>query len=134
VRFPGAEAGADDRLVSNVDIAVTVADLAGVPPGLAPDGRSLVPLLQDVKPCRWRDGVLLEWAGGMGVPPWWEVRTTGYAYVEYATGEVELYDLAGDNGPADPFELDNRAGDPAYAGARAELAALLAGSRSGAIR
>lgn len=133
VRFPGAEARTDDRPVSNVDIAVTVADLAGVPTGLAPDGRSLVPLLRNVKPCRWRKGVLLEWAGAMGVPPWWEVRTPDYAYTEYVTGEVELYDLTGASGPGDPFELENRAADPAYASVRAALAALLEDLRSGTV-
>jgi arylsulfatase A-like enzyme len=37
-------------------------------------------------------------------------------YVEHATGEVELYDLA-----SDPWQLENRADDPRYAVARARL-------------
>lgn len=50
------------------------------------------------------------------------VRDTAnqYTYVEYGTGEVELYDLT-----VDPDELDNRANDPAYLGERLRLAARL---------
>lgn len=44
----------------------------------------------------------------------------GFTWVEYETGERELYDLS-----ADPGQLDNRADDPAYAGVRATLAARL---------
>jgi len=33
----------------------------------------------------------------------------GYSFVRYDTGERELYDLR-----ADPFQLENRAGDPRY--------------------
>ena len=40
----------------------------------------------------------------------------GYTWVEYETGERELYDLV-----EDPFQLENRADDPGYAGIRAEL-------------
>jgi arylsulfatase A-like enzyme len=58
------------------------------------------------------------------IPPYHGVRTARYAYVEYATGERELYDLA-----ADPDELDNLAGraDPALLDS---LAARLARLRS----
>lgn len=44
----------------------------------------------------------------------------GYSWVEYENGERELYDLN-----ADPWQLENRAGDPAYAALRAELAQRL---------
>lgn len=40
----------------------------------------------------------------------------GFTWVEYETGERELYDL-----DADPHELENRADDPAYAGERRRL-------------
>jgi len=43
-----------------------------------------------------------------------------WKYVEYVTGETELYDLA-----ADPFELTNVTGDPANAALRTSLAARL---------
>jgi arylsulfatase A-like enzyme len=49
------------------------------------------------------------------------VRTKQFKYAEYTTGGRELYDLA-----IDPFEMVNRATDPAYASTRAVLAAQLA--------
>ncbi|MBI2238771.1 MAG: sulfatase [Actinobacteria bacterium] len=131
VRYPGATSRADGHLVSNVDVAPTVADLAGISPGLPADGRSLVPLLEGSAPAGWREGVLLEWTGDPLVPAWWGVRTEDLSYVEYATGERELYDLTGTAGPPDPFQLDDRADDPAYAALRAELAALLERLRGG---
>jgi hypothetical protein len=41
-------------------------------------------------------------------------------YAEHATGERELYDLN-----RDPFELESRHEDPAYAGVRNKLAGRL---------
>lgn len=61
------------------------------------------------------------------MPTYFGVRDVvrGYTWVEYETGERELYDLA-----ADPWQLQNRAGDPAYFSIQTELiqrlAALLA--------
>ena len=52
-------------LISNVDLAPTIADLAGVVPGRSVDGRSFAPALLGR---RWRSpaGVFLEWAGDRG--------------------------------------------------------------------
>ncbi|HWO71570.1 MAG TPA: sulfatase [Actinomycetota bacterium] len=116
VRLPGARPGARPDLASVVDVAPTVAELAGVPlPGA--DGRSLLPALEG-RPAPPRPGVLLEWAGDPTIPAWWAVRTPSSLYVEYATGERERYDLR-----RDPWALRNLAGrDPA---ADRSLAALL---------
>jgi hypothetical protein len=43
-----------------------------------------------------------------------------WVYTEYATGERELYDLT-----ADPHQLENLAGRPAYAQVRSELRRML---------
>lgn len=45
-----------------------------------------------------------------GIPEFQGIRTAKYTYIEYETGEKELYDIA-----ADPYELDNKAAtaDPA---------------------
>lgn len=131
VRYPGTLGRADERLVSNVDIAPTIADLAGVRPDPPADGLSLVPVLDGASGVPWRSGVLLEYVGDEKVPSWWAVRTSGFVYVELATGERELYDLAGVLGPPDPYQLENRAGDPAYAGITVRLAAALARLRAG---
>jgi N-acetylglucosamine-6-sulfatase len=131
VRYPGATPHVDPHLVSNVDLAPTFADLAGIAPPSPVDGISLLPLLQGRSSAPWRTGLLNEYVGDLKVPPWWEVRTADFAYVELATGERELYDLAGVIGAADPFELQNRASVPAYAAVRARLAAELARLRAG---
>jgi arylsulfatase A-like enzyme len=124
-----------DALVENVDIAPTIADLAGIHWGA--DGMSLVPLL-DGQVTSLRDDLLLEACQGIKheqgktcgqesykvqtVPPdSVGVVTPDYKYVEYGTGEEELYDLS-----ADPYELFNHAGDPAWADLQSQLAAQLA--------
>jgi N-acetylglucosamine-6-sulfatase len=112
VRYPDGPAGTRtiDDLISNVDIAPTLADLAGTAPATPVDGSSLVPVLEGASPVS-RDGVLIERRGftPAGKPPsYWGVRTSTHKWVEYDNGERELYDLV-----ADPYELDNLAGtDP----------------------
>jgi len=131
VRVPGSRGRTDLRLVSNVDLAPTIAAVAGASVGLRPDGDSLAPLLRgDAGALPEREGVLLEWVGDDEVPGWWAVHTRDFIWIELATGERELYDLTGALGPADPDQLRNRADDPAYARVRARLAALLGRLRS----
>jgi hypothetical protein len=64
-----------------------------------------------------RDAAYVEAAG----TAWDALRTNRHKYAEYANGGRALYDLV-----LDPFELQNRASDPAYAAVRATLAARLA--------
>jgi len=125
VRMPGAEPHEDPRLVSNVDLAPTIVELTGVAATTSMDGSSLVPLLEG-SPVEWRSGVFLDYVGDdVHVPGWSAIRTVDHLYVEYVTGERELYDLTGRLGPPDPFQLRNRATDPRYAGLVARLAAEL---------
>jgi N-acetylglucosamine-6-sulfatase len=126
VRFPGAFPRTDPHLISNVDLAPTIADLAGIAPGGPVEGRSIVPLLRGESPPDWRSGVLTEWIGDDRIPQWWSVRTRDAVYVEYGNGDRELYDLR-----TDPFELQNRAGNPAFASLQARLASQLAALRAG---
>ncbi len=128
-RVPGADARDVPGLISNVDLAPTIADLAGVRPGLSVDGRSFAPVLLGE---RWRPpaGVFLEWAGDRDIPPWQGIRTSDFAYIESADGTVELYDITGAIGAADPFELRSRSADPRYRGTVRRLAALLRAYRS----
>jgi N-acetylglucosamine-6-sulfatase len=93
----------DLHLVLNLDFAPTFANAAQTD---APnvEGTSFLPLLtsDDVN---WRWSFLIEhWGGDDGVPAYCGVRIARYKYVEYATGEEELYDLL-----VDPYELDNLA-------------------------
>jgi arylsulfatase A-like enzyme len=133
VRVPWARAGTLADVVSNVDLAPTIADFAGTVPGGAVDGRDLRPLIdpRSSGSSDPRPGALIEWLGRRGIPPWFGVRTANFCYVQNRDGTVELYDLTGRIGPADPGELDNRAGRPAYAKVRARLSSLLASLRAG---
>jgi hypothetical protein len=82
----------------------------------------LWPLIR--RPARWpgRD-ILLEgsWRRRFHAPLFTGLRTEQHVYVEYATGERELYDLA-----RDPDQLDNLALVRAAAEAQTRLAARLA--------
>jgi arylsulfatase A-like enzyme len=128
-RVPGAEARDVPGLISNVDLAPTIADLAGVRPGHPVDGRSFASALLGG---RWKPpaGVFIEWAGDREVPRWQGVRTSEFAYIESEDGTVELYDITGTIGAADPFELRDREVDPRYRATVRRLAALMRALRS----
>jgi arylsulfatase A-like enzyme len=122
VRYPRAVIAArtDARLVANVDLAPTLAELAGTTPPGPVDGASMLPIL-DGSASPWRGDLLAE-QFSFFPPTWAAVRSAVYKYVEYrlAPAEVELYDLG-----ADPNELVSRHADPAYAHVRAAMAARL---------
>ena len=106
----------DQHLVVNIDLAPTFAALAGTgAPGV--EGRSLLPLLSSTW-APWRSDFLLEHmkTGERGVPTSCGVHTGRFVYVDYVTGEEELYDLA-----RDPHELSNRAGQADYRDIRQAL-------------
>ena len=111
-----AEARTDERLVTNLDVAPTLASLAGI--RFPSDGANLVPLLRDSATTGWRKRFLVEHLGQVpsGVPSYCGIRSRRFLYTLYATGEQELYDLA-----FDPYELDNRAGDPLLGDTRRHL-------------
>lgn len=118
-------ARSDGHLVANIDLAPTFLDLAGAKIPESVNGISFLPLLKDVNAI-WRDHILLEhWPteAGLGskIPEFYAVRTMEWKYVEYETGDKELFDLA-----ADPYELNNLAGKRAYREIEAQLAQRLA--------
>jgi arylsulfatase A-like enzyme len=110
VRGPGVPAGETrDELSGNTDLAPTFADIAGAGAPDFVDGRSLLPLLMSRPPEAWRRAFLVEhWPGGgeqgafATLPQYFGARTQDMIYIEYATGERELYDLR-----SDPEELTN---------------------------
>ena len=101
----GTQARTDARMALNIDLAPTFAALAGVAaPGA--EGRSLLPLLSSSTGA-WRNDFLIE-HHATEVPSYCSVRSQTHLYVQYHTGEEELYVLA-----SDPYQLENRAGDAA---------------------
>ena len=126
VRGPKAAKGRrSNAIVGNVDMAPTIADLAGTELGLEPDGRSFANVLKHpgkgsgrsvvlesyVLPSEplkehLRDQSLDSGAAVSGAVPY--VNYTGlragrYKYISYEPGGHELYDLK-----LDPYELSNR--------------------------
>ncbi len=98
----------EDRLALAIDLAPTVAELAGVSaPGV--EGRSLVPLLTGAT-ASWRTDFLVEHTTTSPVPAYCAVRTASELYAAYTAGDQEYYDLA-----TDPWQLSNRITDPAVA-------------------
>lgn len=119
---PGIPAGRVVREpVSVVDVAPTFADMAGIPLSWVPDGESALPLAQG-RQVPWRDWLFIqrgkqfqeesdshdepmarsELRAESLKPGYRGVVGRRWAYVDYANGEEELYDLQ-----ADPYQLAN---------------------------
>lgn len=117
IRGPGFPRDAvREQLVSNVDLAPTIAAIARAKPSLIMDGTSLLPLARDPGAMAERE-LLLEsnQTGAIAL------RRGDWVYIEHNNGERELYDLG-----ADPFQLESLHADPSQAGLVAQLSARLA--------
>lgn len=111
---PGVASGSVKHMVLNTDLAPTIAELAGVKPGLNPDGRSLGPLLprgrSGIASDRFRQRFMEEnWRGPIPTPngtkPFpaptnFAVRGSTFIYNRYVNGEREYYNLS-----RDPYQL-----------------------------
>jgi len=145
IRGPGVRRGATvNQITANVDYAPTLAAIAGVSTPSFVDGRSLLQLLRGETAGTWRQVLLLEHkpdntdgfraqangtlepadpfetlGDGPGISVFSGVRTaSGLTYLEYDTGEFELY-----NNLTDPGQLTN-----SYVSAPADLKSRLAAS------
>lgn len=113
---PGIPAGRKSQeLVSNADLAPTIAQITGASATRVVDGRSMLRFARRPKRLSRRP-VLLEsffrkkgrrkLAGAAGpirrLPNYQAIRYSRYKYVRYADGERELYDLV-----RDPYELNS---------------------------
>ncbi len=137
VRGPGFPAGRSrSQLTGNIDIAPTIAQLAGAKPMREMDGESLLPYAADPGYRRNRalgieasfpavSGLLAVYAKRYaGINVYYEgVRTRRYKYAEYYKSvegkpvrEEQLYDLK-----TDPNELRSLHADPAQAALKARL-------------
>jgi len=121
-RGPGIARGKSSRNVaSNADLVPTILDITGAQPGLLQDGQSLLGSFANPEGESGR-AILLEAYAGQ---PIIGLRTSRYTYTEWETDfplfpEVELYDNY-----VDPYQLNNLAGNPAYAQVVADLASEL---------
>ncbi len=114
IRGPGIPQGVNIGALSiNADLAPTVIDAANATPGLVMDGHSLIPVAQNPAIAQGRE-LLVE------QPNFGAIRTARHMYVEWNSGEKELYDLSND-----PFELRSRHAAPGYASTRTQLATRL---------
>lgn len=111
VRGPGiAPNSVIKPMAATVDLSPTFAALAGAAVPTFAEGRSLLPVLRGETPERWRHNALIEFyrptdqmsARQTPVPNYSALRTDEYTYVQYVTGEIQLYDLA-----QDPYQLTN---------------------------
>ncbi|MGH3736799.1 MAG: sulfatase family protein [Micromonosporaceae bacterium] len=141
VRYPGLveRASERDELVTNVDFAQTLLDLAGVSSHPRMQGRSLLPLLGGERPTDWRDVVYYRYWEHLSNPhrvgSHYGIRTKRHKLICYygqslgqpgaadepRPPEWELFDLVDD-----PAELHNRFHDPTYADTLASLTDRLA--------
>ncbi len=120
VRAPGYTGQAEQGLISNVDLAGTISQLAGIPFGPT-DGESLVPLMSDSASTLGRPVLLRSRRESGNEPPTgWGLRTDRFKYIRYNNGQVEMFDLE-----SDPYELTDVSIDPAYADEQAMLDAAL---------
>jgi arylsulfatase A-like enzyme len=139
-----------DSIAANIDLAATMADYGDAKTPSFVDGRSLRPILSGGPPPKhWRQVLLLEHAKARGthphgpktnadgtleppemvragdrsqayLAPFIALRTRRYLYVEYNTGERELYEVV-----ADPYQLHNIAvGNPLVPGLSARVQQL----------
>ena len=109
----------DDRLMLNIDLAPTIAAIAGATPGRPMDGVNILPHLADPT-TPWRtEGVLELWTDEPR-RSYQGLRADRWKYLRYGNGEQELFDLA-----ADPYEMDSQAGNPTYAETLSSLSARL---------
>jgi arylsulfatase A-like enzyme len=118
--MPGRSATTVDDQVSLLDLAPSFADFAGTAVPLA-RGVSLKNLISGAQAGLTRTWVFME--GPRRANSWQAVKSHQAKYIVYAQGFKEYYDLT-----TDPYELTNRANDPAYASrvsaAQAALSAL----------
>ncbi|MGH8605216.1 MAG: sulfatase/phosphatase domain-containing protein, partial [Gammaproteobacteria bacterium] len=87
-----------------------------ITPVLRQNGKSFIPVITNTA-TDWEEEAFIGRHYGSRTRRFDGIRVPGWTYAEYASGAKELYDLT-----ADPYQLQNRAQDPAYQAIRSELA------------
>lgn len=124
VRWPGVvtPGRSDGHLVSVLDFAQTLLEVAGVPAPAEMQGRSLVPILKGQTPSDWRKSFYYhyyEYPGYHAVRKHYGVITDRYKLIRFYEPDVDYWELF--DREKDPRELKNVAEDPQYASIRKEL-------------
>lgn len=141
ISAPGFPKQATWRTAINNDLAPTVADFAGITPGLSVDGRSLLPLMRNTSERNWRKRFLVEYLGTVqsslrpSKVPFSAVRTTNLSqstpvnqfYMEWHDdlGSKEFYDLSSDR-----YQISSQHNNSAWASVLNTLAGWLSQLRS----
>jgi arylsulfatase A-like enzyme len=123
IQWPGVikEGSVNTDMVSNVDLAETFLDIAGVSVPEDMQGRSMVSILKGKTPADWRKEHYYhyyEYPGSHMVKRHYGMSTERYKLIHYYydIDEWELYDIQ-----ADPLEMKNLYNDPAYASIKVDL-------------
>jgi arylsulfatase A-like enzyme len=128
IRAPGYEEDeVSSRFVLSTDLSPTIVQLAGATNGIAPDGRSLVPLLANPS-APWRRRIFGEYLGSLINGKTFHLVRTGPddsaapndSYIVWSDGATEYYDL-----DADPHQLNSRHNHPETLDERTHLETLL---------
>lgn len=131
VTWPGVTKGGtvNKDIVSNVDLAETILDMAGVSVPSDMQGRSMVPVLRGKTPKDWRKEHYYhyyEYPAVHSVKRHYGVSTDRYKLIHFYfdIDEWELFDLK-----KDPMEMKNVYNDPAYAKVKADMHKRLEAAR-----
>jgi iduronate 2-sulfatase len=114
VSVPGRPSGVSDSLVQQIDIYPTLAELNGLPIPEHVQGKSFAKLLDDPKLTIHKSVYCLRRKDHL-------LRTKDWAYIRYANGAQELYDMR-----HDPRQFTNLIDDGSHAAKAEELKTLLA--------
>ena len=111
----------NNDMVSNIDLAETFLDMAGIEIPLDMQGRSMVPVLKGKTPSDWRKEHYYhyyEYPGSHMVKRHYGISNERYKLIHYYydIDEWELFDLL-----TDPMEMKNVYDNPSYTSVKAEL-------------
>ena len=132
VRYPSIiKAGSiNTNVISNIDFAPTILDIAGLSPPEKIHGKSFASMLIGTTPKDWRESMYYhyyEWPFWHHVQPHYGIRTDRYtlAHFYYNIDQWELYDLE-----KDPDQMYNAINDPKYTRTIANLKSQLTDIRT----